>query len=221
MPNRILPVEDDNVCLTLSSILADPCQRHILALLLEQPQPLTDRDLAVQLAARESEKQSSEVAEEDVQQLLVDLYHQYLPELQTIGWIDRRPEGIVLTDQFPSEEIESSLPPLQDADRQWEILTTLLARPRRQHIVSILAGQEHPLTLEKLAVRLTAYEQITGTTDGDDPTLSVTLHHVDLPRLDEAGLIEYDPEEKTITRECDLTQLVDWINSMGEKGFKE
>lgn len=216
MSNSTLSVGDDSPI--LSSILADPRQRRILALLLEQPHPLTDRDLAVQLAAREAEKPPSDVAEEDLQQILVELYHWYLPELQKTGWIDRHPEGIVTTEQFPFGDADSSLPPLQDPEVPWEALATLLARPRRGHIVSILARQDQSLSLEKLAARLAAYERISGTAERGDSALSGTLHHVDLPRLDEVGLIEYDPEENTITRERDLTQIVDWIDDMGE-GF--
>lgn len=213
MPVR-KPVAGDEESLRLSSVLAEPRQRQILSILLKQSRPLTDRDLAVQLAGREAEKPRSNLSEEEIQDLLVDLHHRYLPELRAIEWIDRRPEGIVLTEQFPLEDMEAALPSFQEADLRWEMLAPLLARPRRQQIVSLLVSRNHPLALEELAVELAEHGQTFWSTTADS-ALSGVLHHVDLPRLDEAGLIEYDPDAKTITRKRDLTVIVDWIDDRG------
>jgi hypothetical protein len=150
------------------------------------------------------------VAEKDVQRLLAGLHHKYLPKLEEIGWIKRHPEGIVTTEHLLIRDTEQSFP----LERQWDILAALLARPRRQHIVSILACKDQPLALEELVTELIEQERIswTGDEDDDDLSLAAILHHIDLPPLEEVGLIEYDCDEKTITPAHTPTTVVDWVD---------
>lgn len=203
-----IQLPDDDTRLR-SSILADPCQRRILVALLEHSRPMTDRDLAVRLAARDEDTSLSNVTEAAVEGRLVDLHHRKLPKLEAIGWIDRRPDGIVTTERIPFEGPEPSLPPFRDRQRQWEVLTALLARPYRQFIVVTLARTERPMTLDGLADELAVHDP--STVGGDDRASPRVLHHVDLPRLDETGLIEYVPDAHTIARDPDLAALADWI----------
>ena len=181
-----------------SSILSDSRQRQLLAILLERSQPLTERDLAVQLATRTRPR--SDVTEDFLERLLVDLHHRCLPKLESVEWIERYPDGVVATEQLPFGRSNSSLPSPDDPDVRWEQLATVLARPHRKHVLSILLREDRPLSLEELAEALETHDRVPWTNeDRDDRRLLVHLHHADLPRLAEVGLVEYDPHEKTIS----------------------
>lgn len=183
-----------------SSILDDPRQRLILSILVEHSRPLRDRDLAVQIAARETGTSPSDVPEKDYQSILVDLHHRCLPKLEAVGWVERNPEGIIASKPPSVGEADSSLSSLDAPAVRWKQLAAVLARPHRRHILSVLFRGDPPLGLDELVVKLAAHERIRWTIEGDDDTLSVLLHHVDLPALEEVGLLRYDPDTNTITR---------------------
>nr|WP_227380346.1 hypothetical protein [Haladaptatus halobius] len=177
---------------------------------------MTERDLAVQLTAQETEQSPSDLTEEDYQQIQMTLYHYCLPKLEATGWIERQPEGIIATERLFFEQTELSLPDIDDPDLpSWEALAPLLARPRRQHVASIIADYNQSLTLDELGTALTTSDHTTWEAEdgGNEPTLLVTLHHVDLPKLEEVGLIEYDSDEKTITQQRSLRTFVDWMDN--------
>ena len=192
-----------------SSILGDLRQRLILSILFEHSQPLTDRDLAVKIAARETGTSPSDVTGNDNQSILVDLHHHYLPKLEAVGYVERCAEGIIAAEPPSFGERNSSLPPLDAPDVRWEQLAAVLARPHRKDVLSVLAREDLPLTLEELSIELAAHDQFCRTIDGDDKDLSIILHHVDLPALEEAGFLRYDPDEEMITRNRALTTIVD------------
>lgn len=197
-----------------SAVLADPRQRRILALVLKQSGSISERDLASQLAAREAEESLAAVTEQAHQRIQIALAHRCLPELEAAGWIERRPAGIVMAEQLSVEWIEESLPALEDPAVPWDALAALLAHSRRQHIMSIIVDHTPPLTLDELGTALRDFEQASRTRGeaDDESTLLTTLHHVDLPILEEVGLIEYDSAEKTITRYRTLEALLDQID---------
>lgn len=82
-----------------------------------------------------------------------------------------------------------------------EVAYDLLANERRRRVCELLAATDRDqLSLGELTddvVRL-------GTPDG--PTraarqrrrIAIDLHHVQLPKLDDAGVVEYDPRGKTV-----------------------
>lgn len=195
-----------------SSILRDPRQRRVLSILIDRSSPLTERDLSVQVAARETERAPPDVPEDDRQSIHVDLHHRCLPMLEENGWIQRYPEGVVAAEPPSVAVDDSSLPDLRDSDQPfWEAIGALLARPRRQDLVSILGDGLDRLTLEELATEVRERGRCAWAAERRDgePTIRSTLHHVDLPKLADVGLIEYDPEDKTITSRRPLTSLVD------------
>lgn len=210
-----------NGSLEAVSALGDPRQRRILSVLQDRASPMTVRDLAVRLAAEEAGTAVTDVTEEDHRPIRVDLHHRCLPKLEALGWIDRRPEGVVAVGG-PSLAVErGSLLEGRDADKPDgrpddarpapEAIDALLARPRRRELVSILAEYDRRLSLAELATELAEHRRDSRTRERDEDETSVrcTLHHVDLPRLAEAGLIEYDHDERTITPTRRLRTLAD------------
>lgn len=190
----------------VSSVLADPSQRRLVGLLLERSCPMTTRDLAVGLATDDADGDDGRPAAApgtEVRQHLIELHHRYLPRFEAIGWIRRQPEGIVTTDRFPFADPAHPLPPVDDPDAPWDALAVLYARPRRLHLVSVLArpDRDDPLTLEDLVAELTACDGSPWSSDDDRLPPAVALHHVDLPLLASIDLLGYDPDERTVTTE--------------------
>lgn len=70
----------------------------------------------------------------------------------------------------------------------------VLADFRRRHVLDVLEDADEPCGLDGLATAIEARE--VRTADADD--VRITLHHVHLPMLDDAGLVEYDPATGTV-----------------------
>lgn len=83
----------------------------------------------------------------------------------------------------------------------------LLSVDRRRLVLDILEGSTTTVDVNGLAAQVAAREQ--GNDEVDGPTtehVAIALHHNHLPRIDEAGLIDYDPE----TRLVDPTIITDY-----------
>jgi hypothetical protein len=145
-------------------------------------QPVTVDELCHRLAAHDDDG----TAGSGLESIRIDLRHRCLPGLETVGWIERRPDGIRLDDPSFTDSVPFSTPSLRDPDDPvWDVVSALLARPYRQHVLVAVAERDGNLTVEELAVELR------GVIDGDR-TLPTSLHHTDLPKLDALGAIEYD-----------------------------
>jgi hypothetical protein len=192
----------------VSSILGDRRHRLTVAILLERSRPTTIHDLGVRLAAREADVPPADVTAAESRSIRVDLEHRCLPKLEAVGWIERRSEGVVAAEP-PSLGIEAlSLPDFRDPDHpSWDAIGVLLARPRRLDLVAILADRRHPLSLDDLIAELRSSSHRDW--PDDDRTLSTTLHHVDLPALAAAGLIEYDADDGMVARTRRLLTFVE------------
>lgn len=79
-----------------------------------------------------------------------------------------------------------------------------LAHGRRRNVCEVLsaAGREF-LSLEAMSERVAARRENRTDVPADAQTVKVELHHVHLPKLDEAGLLEYDHETNTVYYETD------------------
>ncbi|WP_416840207.1 hypothetical protein [Haloferax sp. DFSO52] len=72
----------------------------------------------------------------------------------------------------------------------------LLGDRRRRTLLTEFGSTTDSITLFALADRLSQSEtNHEGTLDTD---ILVTLHHVDLPKLDNAGLLTYDPSHQVV-----------------------
>lgn len=76
---------------------------------------------------------------------------------------------------------------------------SLLARPRRRALLGVLASREQPQGVADLASEL-ADREVGTSVDGvpmeDLDRISVSLHHVHLPKLADTGLVTYDQGRK-------------------------
>ena len=84
-----------------------------------------------------------------------------------------------------------------------EILEAL-AHGRRRSVCKVLAAADREfLSLEELSERVTANGENRPSDSADVRPVRVELHHVHLPKLDEAGLLEYDHRVHTVYYEKD------------------
>jgi hypothetical protein len=77
----------------------------------------------------------------------------------------------------------------------------LLAHEQRRVALNVLGGRSAPTDLTELAEEIVAHEQ--SKTPDDRRALSrakTTLHHTHLPKMDDLGVISYDPETHRITQ---------------------
>lgn len=100
-----------------------------------------------------------------------------------------------------------------DSERSASLTTVfdLLARgPRRQLLYWLHRHDDRTVTLDALVQRLEEYGS-TGPAD-DSSSLRVSLHHVHLPKLDDAEVVDYDREKGEVRYRGDprLADLIEW-----------
>lgn len=76
----------------------------------------------------------------------------------------------------------------------------LLASDRRRLALDLLAGRTTPVELRHLATRVAAREDAEGAAVDEKiiTRVAVTLHHVHLPKLAEADVLDYDADAQRI-----------------------
>ena len=74
----------------------------------------------------------------------------------------------------------------------------LLEAKRRRLVLTALAGQKGQVALEALAESVATREYGSDCADADIERVEVTLHHVHLPKMDDLGVLGYDPETNEV-----------------------
>ncbi len=88
----------------------------------------------------------------------------------------------------------------------------LLASKRRQTLLELLATASDDVhTLESLATAITQTEQGADLSARPTHRVCLFLHHVHLPKLDAADIVDYDPQENVVecTGDGQLDRLLD------------
>lgn len=95
-----------------------------------------------------------------------------------------------------------------------EEIVRLLADPATRAVMAVLGESGRELSVIDLAGRLVAEDGYADRSPEDDDALERTvleLHHNHLPRLDEAGLIRYSPDDKVVTRRRHSGVDAEWV----------
>ncbi|WP_339106262.1 ArsR family transcriptional regulator [Haloterrigena salinisoli] len=91
-------------------------------------------------------------------------------------------------------------------DSQNEELLRLLTDTTNRAVLTLLTDTSHGLSVSEIA------EQLVSEDDENIEQTVISLHHNHLPRLDEAGLINYDRDENIVTGANYLTSDVEWMD---------
>lgn len=96
-----------------------------------------------------------------------------------------------------------------------------LASPRCRQLLALLHASDGAVPLEDAAPRLAAREFGTVAGDISDQTAEqvlVSLYHANAPKMDDAGLVDFDPDELTIAITDVGAQLegMSFLPSVGE-----
>jgi DNA-binding transcriptional ArsR family regulator len=163
-------------------------RRRTLAALLDRDGPVSVGELTADLAVS---------AQREHRAIHIDLVHRHLPALEDAGLVAwDRDAGTVATTEDPA---------LGDPDlrrfigREDGLAETIdcLADEQRRTVLAVL-GREGAASRRTLA-RAVSEREADGepSPDAVEDAL-VTLHHVHLPKLADAGLVEYDAETGTV-----------------------
>jgi hypothetical protein len=131
------------------------------------------------------------------------------------GGEDDRTEGDggVSPDASPEAPAVSIDPAVLDLDYVFDVLSS----PRRRYLMYALA--ENPeWTLTDLATKLVAWE-----TDADEGDVAahdrdrayLSLYHTHVPKLVDAGVVEFDPETERIARDDHTEQVLAVLSGAG------
>lgn len=182
----------------LFEILTDETRRRIIRILGERTESISEQELAEQLAATEADQE--ERVSEVIESLLIELYHIHLPKLVDNGLIewDRDAQTLNLTDH-PMDGIDHLEEKI--STNGWDSIASALADGRRRRTLAIVESENGPTRRGDLARELVRTEADERKTRSDVENVAVQLHNHHLPKLEAAGLVEYDIDEATVTYE--------------------
>jgi DNA-binding transcriptional ArsR family regulator len=95
----------------------------------------------------------------------------------------------------------------------------ILADPIRRYVLCYLDEQETPVPFDRFATRVTAWHIDSDLDAVDDAALTemrMALHHVHLPKLAEAGYLEYDRDTHTIRRGPNFGEITPLLRLMAD-----
>lgn len=92
-------------------------------------------------------------------------------------------------------------------------LFELLSDHRRRSVLRCLAAHEgsEPVGVGTLVDRVSSEGSSTGRVSDAHERARIQLHHNHLPKLEDHGIIEYDPARERVTPARDLTPLLPYL----------
>lgn len=184
------------------SALGKRRRRTLVGLLAERSKPISQTALSLQLAVRESNRSIDTLTSRQIERVERELHHRDLPMLESVALVDwDRPEETVRrTDHAVYRDPKFRAVLTEDADF-WDDLLHNIADTRRRRLLGILYDAGERVPVDTAVTKLLAQE----VSDGGDKTVSgdrvssvrSELHHVHLPKLAAADLIEWNRGNET------------------------
>lgn len=111
-----------------------------------------------------------------------------------------------------------------DSDGQsLDVVCDLLANQRRQHVLACLIDHMQAIALTKLAEDVAVRENeetLTEIPKETVQTISTSLYHAHIPKLVDAGAVEYD-QDRDLVRISETTDLIERVLSLDADGGEE
>lgn len=88
------------------------------------------------------------------------------------------------------------------SDDKYDAIFGALADKRSRLSLQYLLNSDIAVTLEELTAELTAWESqlpVTEPESGERDKIKASLHHVHLPKMGDADIVEYDAQKRTVT----------------------
>lgn len=180
--------------------LTDRRRRQILRLLGNDSESVTERELAEQLVVDDGKKSIEDVAEATIEGVRIRLQHVHLPRLDDAGLLswDESDETVVSTDNPVWDDPEfQGLIEMDDED--WDAVVGSMTDDRLRKVLSVLESGEESVRRDVLAHKIAAREANGESWADALDSVRTELHHVHLPKLEGAGLVEYDVDDGTVT----------------------
>lgn len=179
--------------------LSNHRRREILRALTTWRPPLSEQQLAAYLTASNHESPTVRAPVPD--EMRIELEHRHLPALKAAGLITwNRDEGAVETTTHPAFGDPRFERLLEIRSEDADDVFSSLAHDYRRIVLTVLQGAGTPVSRATLAqqIRQLSPDEVNGDTP-DVETLTLALHHIHLPKLDENEFLDYDPSAGDIT----------------------
>ncbi|ELY58772.1 DUF7344 domain-containing protein [Natronolimnohabitans innermongolicus] len=178
-----------NVPAECYDVFRHPRRIRVLEILGTHRTRLSLAELTTAIIERETGGVSTGKARHEIRTSLV---HNHLPRLADAGLLEFDADtGAELVDESPVHPADLS--GLLDlcAGPDGQALLEAIVHPVRIRIVSMLSAATNPVSVDQFAAKLAA-SSVDSLTDAERAKLK--LHHAHLPRLADAGILEFDAD---------------------------
>ncbi|MFP8954879.1 hypothetical protein ACLI4Z_18245 [Natrialbaceae archaeon A-arb3/5] len=199
----------------LCTLLSTTRRRAVLRLVADRsPRGIEKEMLATRLAAVTNDKRPASVTDDERQRVRIELTHKVLPVLSDAGVLAMDDGTVTTTDHWLFEDhknlLADELP--DDVDNVFEAL----GNERRRTLLAVLRSSRKSHSTRAVAQAVAAEELDTSSYDAPDEhvdEVQMSLVHVHLPMLSEAGLIAYDPVDSRSAYEGHplLRNELEWV----------
>ena len=206
----------------LFGLLSSGRRRRLVAHLHARDGPVSLSDAIEHVAESEGDDRRTSVATE--------FHHVHLPKLADADVVRHDRDADVLeaganadravrllesvTEEFSADSRDGRRSnPLADACSTDDAFRLLADRTRRI-LVSLLGGNDEQVHLDDLAERVAAWKEdkpVTEVTADERESTKIELHHKHLPKLADAGVLDYDRETKTLPDRGQPTAVAEWL----------